>query len=107
MMGILLIAGPYLFELDGKNTDSFIFFVSGAVLLLLSVCTNYEVGAFKIIPMRVHLAADVILGLLLAVSSWLFGFAERLFLPYLVPGAIAVVAAFLTNPTDRNTTRLI
>lgn len=107
LMGTLLIASPYLFELDGKNIDSLVFFVLGGTLLLYSLFTNYEMGMVKVIPMRVHLLLDVILGIFLALSPWIFGFSNRIFLPYLVLGIIEIVLVFLTNPTHRDSTRLI
>jgi len=107
MMGTLLVAGPYLFELDGRGADSLVFFIGGGAVLLYSLFTDYELGAVKVIPMRLHLLLDVLSGLLLAASPWLLGFADRVFLPHLVLGIIEIVAVLLTNPSDRDSTRLI
>lgn len=107
MMGILLIAGPYLFELHRKNADSYIFFALGGATLLYSALTSYELGLVKLIPMRIHLVLDMLSGMLLAASPWLFGFADRVFLPHFILGIIEIVAVMLTNSTKEDSTRLI
>jgi hypothetical protein len=40
--------------------------------------TDYEFGLVKTIPMKTHLNIDLISGLLLAVSPWVFGFSDRI-----------------------------
>lgn len=107
MMGTLLIAGPYLFDLDGRGADSFVFFIVGGAILLYSLLTKYEMGFVNLIPMRIHLLLDTLSGLMLVTSPWLFGFSERVFLPHLILGLIQIVAVVLTNYEGRDSTRLI
>jgi hypothetical protein len=45
----------------------------------------------------VHLLLDAASGLLLAVSPWLFGFADRVFWPHLVIGLVEIGAALTTR----------
>ena len=104
-MGVLLLAGPYLFELE-KGTDSLVLLVAGGALLLYSMLTKYELGFVKFIPLRVHLLLDLLGGLALAASPWLFGFSEEVFLPHLVLGLFEIIAVLLTNQ-GKGTTRLI
>jgi hypothetical protein len=55
--------------------------ILGAGILLMSLMTDYELSLTRVIPMGVHLAVDGLGGALLAVSPWLFGFADRTFWP--------------------------
>ena len=65
-----------------------------------SLFTDYELGAFKVLPMPAHLAFDAAKGLFMAASPWLFGFAKngaRYWLPHLLVGTADVLAAMATR----------
>jgi hypothetical protein len=47
--------------------------------------------------MRTHLMIDLMTGIFLAVSPWLFGFADEVYLPHLVLGILEVGAALFTK----------
>jgi len=63
-------------------------YILGVATLAYSLLTDYEYGVLKIFPMAVHLALDVFLGVLLACSPWIFGFAGEVYIPHLVLGFI-------------------
>ena len=85
-MGIILIAAAYLLNFQSERTPNIILFVAGSLGLLYSLLTKYKMGVIKIIPINIHLMLDTILGTFLAASPWLFGFADKVFLPHLVLG---------------------
>ena len=67
-----------------------------------SLITDYELGAFKVLPMPTHLAFDAAKGAFMASSPWLFGFARngtRYWLPHVLMGVADVLAA-ITTKTD-------
>lgn len=49
----------------------------------MSLITRYELSPTKLIPLKVHLGADIAAGFLLAASPWLLGFAEVIWWPHL------------------------
>jgi hypothetical protein len=106
-MALLLAAGPYLFGFGGDDTESLVMYGCAAALFLYSLLTNYEFGVVKIIPMRMHLTLDVFSGIFLAASPWLFGFADRVFIPHFILGIVEILAGLLTNPTRKDANRLI
>jgi hypothetical protein len=59
----------------------------------------------RVIPMPVHLTLDALSGALLAVSPWLFGFADHVWVPHVVLGLFEIGAALLTETTPRREAR--
>jgi SPW repeat len=104
IVGVLLLVAPFLFYLSSKNPEGMIFFILGAGLLFYSVLTDYELGMFRIIPMKFHLFLDVLSGIFLATSPWLLGFADRVYMPHLIIGLFEIAAGLMT--TSKRKSRL-
>jgi len=71
----------------------------GALTIIVSLLTEYPLGAKRLVPFRIHLLLDVAMGVLLAASPWLFGFADRIWWPHLLVGAVYIVVPLLTRRT--------
>ncbi len=99
LSGVLIAASPWLFGFNDDTAAQWVPVVAGIGILGLSAFTNYEAGLVKKIPMSVHLTMDVITGVLLAASPWLFGFADRVYLPHVIFGALEIGAGLLTQRT--------
>jgi hypothetical protein len=76
-----------------------IFIILGAMALLYSLMTRYELGMMKVIPMKTHLTLDVLSGIVLAASPWIFNFDERVYLPHLILGLFEIGAGLMTKTT--------
>ena len=96
----VLIAAPSLLGFRKNGMQTWLPIALGVGTIGYSVLTDYELGLFKVIPMPMHLALDAANGALLAVSPWLFGFAEEIAAPHLGLGLfeIAVTASSQTMP---------
>ena len=77
------------------GAETWIPVILGAGALVYSLLTDYELGVVRRIPMPVHLTLDLLSGLLLAVSPWLFGFSEFVWVPHLLLGLVEVGAHVL------------
>jgi hypothetical protein len=97
LVGIVLIAAPWILGFADNGPATYVPVVLGVGALLYSLLTNYELGVLRVIPFRVHLILDVLSGLLLAASPWLFGFADRVYLPHLLVGIFEVLAGLMTR----------
>ncbi|WP_205511817.1 SPW repeat protein [Longitalea arenae] len=97
LMGILLIAAPWIFGFAREGAETWVPVVIGAGVILYSLITDYELGASPVISMRTHLMLDLIGGALLAVSPWLFGFADYVWQPHLIFGILEMGAALMTK----------
>jgi len=63
-----------------------------------SMVTNYEGGLLRVMPMRVHLATDVVLGAALMLAPWFLPRAERRYAAVPVAlGAVALLTGLLTK----------
>lgn len=106
VVGALLIASPWLFRFaDESGTATWTFIVVGVLLLALSVLTNDELGLAHVIPMHMHLAADAVAGIVLALSPWIFGYANDTgpngWAPALIIGLAELGTAAVSDPWPR------
>ena len=97
LVGILLIAAPWIFNFDRGGAETWVPVVLGVSTILYSLMTNYEYSISKTISMRTHLTLDLISGIILAASPWLFGFSEYVYLPHLIVGILEIGASLMTE----------
>lgn len=69
----------------------------GTAASVYSLFTNYELGAVKKIPMRVHLALDALSGAFMAAAPWIFGFYKKSWVPFVAMGVFEIGAALFTQ----------
>jgi hypothetical protein len=106
-VGILLIAAPWIFSFaDESSAAKWISILAGVAMIGMSTLTDYEGGFLgRLIPMRTHLATDGVLGLFLAVSPWLFGFADQganAWAPFVAIGLGEIASALMTEPVPHD-----
>jgi uncharacterized membrane protein HdeD (DUF308 family) len=77
IVGAALIAAPWILQFSDITAATVLSVVLGIGLIVYSLFTNYELGVWKVAPMAVHNLIDIVAGALLAVSPWLFGFADE------------------------------
>ena len=95
--GALLIVAPYILGFATGGIEQLLPQVLGAMTIVMSLLTQYELSAAKVIPLKVHLGVDVIGGALLTASPWLFGFAALIWWPHLLVGLMEIVVALMTR----------
>jgi SPW repeat len=100
VVGVVLIAAPWLFGFADDGPATYIPVALGAGALVYSILTNYEFGVVRLIPFRVHLLLDVLSGAFLAISPWLFGFSNKVYLPHLIFGLIEIAAGIMTRESS-------
>lgn len=71
-MSAFILLLPWIMEFYTGGTDTKIFAALGAATIVVSLCTDYEFGLLKFIPMKAHLVFDVISALFLMAMPWLF-----------------------------------
>jgi len=100
IVGVVLIAGPWIFRYSDSSAATAISIVLGSGLIAYSLFTNYELGLWKVAPMAVHNLIDIVAGALLAASPWLFGFADdpaNVWIWFVVVGLAAIFLGLTTK----------
>jgi hypothetical protein len=102
-MGVLLIVAPWLLGFAQGGPETWVPVILGAVVIVYSMFTNYELGVVPAIEMPTHLALDAVGGAILAVSPWVFGFASFVWAPHLILGLLEIGAAAFTETVPAET----
>ncbi len=98
--GTGLLAAPETLRTKDEPRAALVSRLAGGGATAYTLMTDFEWGAVKAIPMRVHLVLDAISGVLLAAAPWLFGYARggaRYWLPHVFVGLAEVLVAVTTK----------
>jgi len=110
VVGVALLVAPNIFGFAENEAASLIARIIGAVILVSELVTTSRFSLLKLVPMRVHLFMDYLVGLVLALSPWLFGFADteaNVWVPHLVVGLLVIGYAAATDPDDESTDTVV
>jgi len=97
VVALILIAAPFVLGFADGTAAQWVPIIVGVLTIALSLLTRYEFGAIRVIPMVGHLGVDVAAGVLLLLSPWLFGFADRIWWPHVLFGVLYIVTPLLTQ----------
>ena len=100
IVGAALIAAPWIFQFSEHTAAMVVPIVLGTGLIAYSLFTDYELGVWKVAPMAVHNLIDVVAGAVLALSPWIFGFADEsanVWVPHVVVGLAAIFLGLTTK----------
>ena len=104
VVGALLIVAPYNLGFADGTVAQWVPQALGLVAIGGALMTDYELGVMRVIPMPVHLMIDIGSGALLALSPWLFGFADKVFWPHLLVGIMEIGAGLMTRTVPEDAT---
>lgn len=97
LYGALIIAAPWLFNFARNGAETYVPVFAGIAVIIMALITNYRYSLAKIIAYNMHLTIDLVIGLFLITSPWLFGFNEHVYLPHVIFGLIAVVTSLMSK----------
>jgi hypothetical protein len=105
MSAVLLLIAPNLFGFsDIGGAAVWVPRTIGFIILLQAVMTDYELGLMKVIPISMHLMTDYVVGIVMLLSPFLFGFyndSRGATILMIAMGLTALTAAFMTQPRGR------
>jgi len=97
LVGVLLAVSPWLFGFNRGGAETWVPVVLGAGAILYSLFTNYEWGVARKLSMPTHLTLDLLSGVFLAASPWIFGFADEVYLPHVIFGILEIGVSLMTK----------
>jgi hypothetical protein len=105
VVGALLIALPWLggFALGGAET--WVPVILGALAIVYSLFTDYELGVWPRLAMSTHLALDAVHGIVFLASPWLFGFSDVVRWPFVGIGLLELAIVLVSRSTPAESHR--
>ncbi len=94
-----LLILPFVLGLGASNPLAlYLSVATGAAALLLTIITNHQTGLLKVVPYRVHLAVDFVVGLVFVAAPFIFGFTGLDAIFYWANGAAVLAVVGLHKP---------
>ncbi len=101
----LLLSAPLIFGYELDSPEALVPMSLGAMTIGASAMTDYEMGLTPVMSMKTHLTLDVMNGLFLAASPFIFGFKKKSamsWLPHVLLGLGEVMIAMMTQTMPAN-----
>ena len=77
LIAVIIIASPWIFQFSETTTATVICVIVGVVMLLVGSITDWRMSLVRLIPLRMHLMGDLLLGAVLILSPLIFGFSDE------------------------------
>lgn len=103
VVGVVLLIAPWLFGFNDVAAAMLSAVLVGAFIILNELITTSPISPLKLVPMRVHIVLDVVTGLFLALTPFLFGFsgaAGNVWVPHVIVGIMTIGYALMTRTAD-------
>lgn len=104
IVGVVLLFAPSIFGFTDNTAATVTAIVVGLFIILNELITTSPYSPLKLVPMRVHIVIDIVTGLVLALSPWLFGFMDsdqpHQWVPHLIVGILTIGYAAMTSVAD-------
>lgn len=101
-VALALISLPFILGLGNSNPLAIqLSVIVGIAALVLTLLTDHQTGLFKVVPYRVHLAVDFLVGLLFLAAPFFFGFEGTDAYFYWINGAAVLFVVALQKPQTK------
>ena len=101
VVGIVLVLAPNLLGFsDVGGASVWLPRILGLVVIFSELTVKGSFSGMGMVPMKAHIPMDVLMGALLALSPWLFGFADEdanAWVPHLLVGVMMIGYALVTR----------
>jgi SPW repeat len=99
LMAVLIIAAPWIFGFSETGSATAICVIVGVTMLIVGSMTDWRLSLARVIPLRMHLTGDLLLGAVLLLSPLIFGFADegRPTRFMVIAGSLELMTALMTR----------
>lgn len=108
IIGIALLLAPNIFGFsDVGGAAVAVPRIIGLIVILSELTVKGSFSGIGIVSMKAHTLLDMLLGAILALSPWLFGFADEeanAWVPHLVVGIAMIGYAAMTRTDEEEST---
>jgi hypothetical protein len=77
LIAVVIIAAPWIFGFSDTNDAQIVCIAVGAIMLIAGSMTDWRLSIARVIPLRVHMMTDLLLGAVLILSPFVLGFSDR------------------------------
>lgn len=93
-----LIAMPFVFGLGAENTLAlWLSAVTGLAAFILTIFTDHHLGLIRVLPYKLHLMVDFLVGVAFVVAPFALGFSGLDAMYYWLLGATVLIVVGLDN----------
>jgi len=94
-----LIAMPFLLGIGSSNPIAmYLSVATGVAAFILTFITNHETGVIKVLPYKMHLAVDFMVGAVFVIAPFVLGFKGLDMYYYVVLGVTVLAVVGLHKP---------
>jgi hypothetical protein len=77
LIAIVIIAAPWIFGFSNVDDAKTVCIAVGVVMLIAGSMTDWRFSIARVIPLRVHMTTDLLLGAVLILSPFVLGFSDE------------------------------
>jgi hypothetical protein len=77
LIAIVIIAAPWIFGFSDANDAKTVCIAVGVIMLIAGSMTDWRLSIARVIPLRVHMMTDMLLGAVLILSPFVLGFSDN------------------------------
>lgn len=77
LIALVIIAAPWIFGFSNVDDAKVVCIAVGVILLIAGSMTDWRLSLARVIPLRVHLMTDLLLGAVLILSPFVLGFSDE------------------------------
>lgn len=96
-VAIALMALPYIL---GLGSSMYLSVIVGVAALILTVFTNHQLGLVRVIPYKIHLLVDGLVGFVFVLTPFIFSFQGLDALYYWIFGGMVLTVVSLHKPEN-------
>jgi hypothetical protein len=100
VMGFALILSPFVLDFYSGSTETGIPCLFGLMSISITALTDFKFAWIRAIPLKIHLWYDLVAGIFLMLSPWLFDFYRIVYMPHVIFGALQVIASLTTRTSE-------
>jgi hypothetical protein len=77
LIALVIIAAPWIFGFSDVDSAKAVCIAVGVVMLIAGAMTDWRLSLVRVIPLRMHLMTDLLLGAVLILSPFVLGFSDE------------------------------